>query len=259
MNNMINVTTTKVETIKSMEVAQMVGKEHKYLLRDIRRYINQISKSNETNLTGDEIAPVEFFIKNEYVDSKGEIRSCYNITRKGCDFIGNKLTGQKGTEFTARYVSRFHELEENNITHSFIVTLQNISDSMKTITDRIEKLEQIQQSAQQLPKKSFSHWTSMMFPKYQLLMDYFDITRKELYHNLYIELQNTYPDIDLKQEQDDYCYENGLDNCFTLDVIEHNKNIRNLFESIVNNLLDKYNLIEINSETSGRRRTIFDD
>lgn len=40
-------------TITSMEVAQMVGKEHKNLVRDIRRYLEQL---NETK-----IEPVEFF------------------------------------------------------------------------------------------------------------------------------------------------------------------------------------------------------
>ena len=36
---------------------------------------------------------------------------CYRITKKGCEFIAHKLTGVKGTEFTARYVNRFHEME----------------------------------------------------------------------------------------------------------------------------------------------------
>lgn len=32
--------TSNQETITSMEVSQMVGKEHSKLIRDIRRYIN---------------------------------------------------------------------------------------------------------------------------------------------------------------------------------------------------------------------------
>lgn len=83
-----------------------------------------------------------------------------------------------------------------------------------------------------------------MYPKYQLLTDYFHITHKELYKNLYSELQNTYPDIDLNQEIDDYCYENKLESAYTLDVIEHNLTLRKLFESVVDNLLNKYNLAD---------------
>ena len=96
-----------------------------------------------------------------------------------------------------------------------------------------------------------------MFPKYQLLTDYFQISNTELYKNLYAELENTYPDIDLNQEVADYCYANNLDTCYTLDVIEHNSTIRKLFESIVDNLLQKYNLINYNLATV--KPTIFDN
>lgn len=37
---------------------------------------------------------------------------CYRITKKGCEFIAHKMTGQKGTEFTARYINRFHEMQD---------------------------------------------------------------------------------------------------------------------------------------------------
>lgn len=140
-----------------------------------------------------------------------------------------------------------------------IDTLTTLTQSMTTMQQDMTQLKESQQSLQkQIPKKKFSSWTSKMFPKYQLLMDYFGITRKELYHNLYIELQNTYPDIDISQEQDDYCFENGLDSCFTLDVIEHNKNLRMLFSQLVDDLLEKYNLASTEDEVT-RRKTIFDN
>lgn len=34
------------------------------------------------------------------------------MTKLGCDFLANKFTGEKGILFTARYVKRFHEMEE---------------------------------------------------------------------------------------------------------------------------------------------------
>ena len=257
--------TPNTETITSMEVAQMVDKEHKYLLRDIRRYLNQIDKINMEKSNQCKIAPVDFFIKNTYTDNKGEIRPCYNITHKGCEFIANKLTGIKGTEFTARYVTRFHELEEGNTINALISTMKTISDTMleiqRTTNERLDRLENSLQEVQsvqpKLPKKKWSYWSTKMYPKYQLLTDYFHITHKELYKNLYSELQNTYPDIDLNQEIDDYCYENKLDSAYTLDVIEHNLTLRKLFESVVDNLLNKYNLADtynINTRIS----TIFD-
>lgn len=134
------------------------------------------------------------------------------------------------------------------------------------MNDRISKLEtqqsqQLQSSKPQQPAiqhKRYSYWTSKMFPKYQLLMEHFGITEyKELYKQLYHELQNTYPDIELNQVIDDYCYENRLDSCFTLDAIEHDKTVRKLFEGIVDSILDKYNLTP--DTKTVRYKTIFDN
>lgn len=91
-------------TLTSLEVADMVRKKHSELLKDIRRYIEQL---NEVN-----IPHVDFFQESTYTDSKGETRPCYEITKKGCEFIAHKLTGIKGTEFTAKYIERFHDMED---------------------------------------------------------------------------------------------------------------------------------------------------
>ena len=137
------------------------------------------------------------------------------------------------------------------LTTTFAQTISVMQQDITTIK------EQQLQSQKQISKKSFSRWTSKMFSKYQLLMDYFDIDRKELYHNLFLELQNLYPDIDLAQMQDDYCFENNLDSCFTMDVIEHNKELRTLFEHMVNDLLDRYKLKSDSDKEYTVRKTIF--
>lgn len=105
----------KEHTITSLEVAEMIEKEHRKLLRDIRRYCEQIAETNfglGENFAEVKIGLVDFFTESTYIDAKGEDRPCYNITKKGCEFIANKLTGQKGTEFTARYINRFHDMED---------------------------------------------------------------------------------------------------------------------------------------------------
>lgn len=151
------------------------------------------------------------------------------------------------------------------------INMQPITEALSTITNILTTLALIMTSMQQeinviknsqedkskLPKKKWSYWSTKMYPKYQLLTDYFHITHKELYKNLYSELQNTYPDIDLNQEVDDYCQENNLESAYTLDVIEHNITLRKLFESIVDNLLEKYNLSDTYNINT-RIPTIFD-
>lgn len=71
------ITHNGVETVDSREVAEMVGRNHKELLRDIRNYAETIEKSNERNF-----ALVDFFIPSTYTDSKGEERPCYLLTKK---------------------------------------------------------------------------------------------------------------------------------------------------------------------------------
>lgn len=139
-------------------------------------------------------------------------------------------------------------------------TLTSITNTLTTLTQTIASMQQeinFLKKPQQLPKKKQSYWSTKMFPKYQLLTDYFQISYKELYKNLYNEMKNTYPDIDLNQEIDDYCYENSLESCYTLDVIEHNKTLRKLFESIVDNLLEQNNLTDTNNINT-KIPTIFD-
>jgi len=75
---------------------------------------------------------------------------------------------------------------------------------------------------------------------------------------LYKEFHNTYPDIEINQIIDDYCYENKLDSCFTLDAIEHDKDVRKLFENMVDGLLEQYDLVT-EEDIAVKEKTIFDD
>jgi len=88
----------------SREVAEMVGKDHKHLLRDIDGYISVLGQSK--------IGPSDFFVKSTYTSSQNKQLPCYLITKKGCEFVANKLTGEKGIIFTAAYVNAFHYMED---------------------------------------------------------------------------------------------------------------------------------------------------
>lgn len=97
------------QTVSSIEASDMMDKTHKDLLRDIRRYCEQLGQGK--------IPQSDFFRESTYKDSIGRTLPCYRITKKGCEFIAHKLTGVKGTIFTARYINRFHEMEEK-LSHS---------------------------------------------------------------------------------------------------------------------------------------------
>lgn len=102
--------------IDSREVAAMVEKRHNDLLRDIRGYVEIMENSNERNsaLVGGErkIAHSDFFIPSTYMSEQNKEMPCYLITKKGCDMIANKLTGEKGVLFTTAYVTAFDEMQQ---------------------------------------------------------------------------------------------------------------------------------------------------
>lgn len=97
-------------TTDSRDIALMVEKEHKILLRDIRNYINQMEEANKNMST--DLYPSDYFIENTYLDDYKREKPCYAITKIGCDFIANKMTGIKGTAFTGIYTKRFDEMEK---------------------------------------------------------------------------------------------------------------------------------------------------
>lgn len=91
------------EVVDSRQVADVIGKNHFDLLRDIRKYCDYLGESK--------IAVTDFFIESTYTTEQNKEMPCYLCTRKGCEMIANKLTGQKGIVFTALYINAFHEME----------------------------------------------------------------------------------------------------------------------------------------------------
>lgn len=96
-----------VEVVDSREVARMVDRNHKDLLRDIRGYAEVMGKSGERK-----IAPSDFFIQSTYTNSQNKEMPCYLLTKKGCDMVANKMTGEKSVLFTAAYVTAFEKMRE---------------------------------------------------------------------------------------------------------------------------------------------------
>jgi Rha family phage regulatory protein len=89
--------------VDSRNVAEMTDVRHSDLLEKIKGYIQYL-------LNG-EFRSSDFFIESTYQDNLNRVKPCYLLTRKGCDMVANKMTGEKGVLFTAAYVTRFEEME----------------------------------------------------------------------------------------------------------------------------------------------------
>lgn len=65
---------------------------------------------------------------------------CYQITRKGCEMVANKMTGQKGIVFTAMYVNAFHEMEQQ--LHKPTSQLDVLANMANILTGAIDSMKQ---------------------------------------------------------------------------------------------------------------------
>ncbi|WP_020007361.1 Rha family transcriptional regulator, partial [Salinicoccus albus] len=90
----------------SRDVAVMTEKRHADLLRDIENYKSAILQN--ANLRSD-----DFFVESSYQAGTGKMYKHYLLTKKGCDMVANKMTGEKGILFTAMYVDQFHKMENH--------------------------------------------------------------------------------------------------------------------------------------------------
>lgn len=103
--NKLETINNNVATLHSKDVAEMIGKRHDHLLRDIKTYVKVIEENPK-------LGAHNFFIESTYTTKQNKTAKCYLLTKKGCDMVANKLTGEKGIKFTAEYVTKFEEMEK---------------------------------------------------------------------------------------------------------------------------------------------------
>lgn len=125
--------------VDSREVAEMVGKRHDNLVRDIKGYIKILEDSSK-------LSSHNFFEESTYINSQNKIQPCYLLTKKGCDMVANKMTGSKGVLFTATYVDAFHEMQEH-------IKKQSQINAPTTQLEAIKMFVQIQEEQQAFNKR----------------------------------------------------------------------------------------------------------
>ena len=201
------------QTITSIEVAEMVEKTHANLLKDIRRYCKQLGEVN--------IDFSDSFKESTYCTEQKKELPCYDVTKKGCEFIAHKLTGVKGTAFTARYINRFHDMEET------------IKQSQAVLPKNDDPFADCYISKQQLDA-SHGEWFRKNNWKLKIIMEQFGWTRKFLYHKILVELSDIY---DLELEEKFYVQRFGYRPEYKLDLLDGSKSLARLATGYINYLL----------------------
>lgn len=130
----------KRTTITTLEISEMMEVSHADILKkldgrkDRKGYIQVISEG--------QMSVADYFVKSTYIDAQGKERPCYEVTKLGCDFLANKFTGEKGILFTAKYVKRFHEMEnaiQQKVYETKATSLGEVASYTKEMDRRMEK------------------------------------------------------------------------------------------------------------------------
>lgn len=115
----------KCEVMTSREIAEVTGKRHADVLRDIRILVEQIDNEDKRN-----------FALVEYTDIKGEKRPMYELTKKGCLCLASGYDAG----LRMRIINRWEELETKE--------RQNVPTLPQTYLEALEALVQSEKAKQ---------------------------------------------------------------------------------------------------------------
>lgn len=129
-NNGILVTTSR-------NVAEVFGKEHKNVIRDIENTISQLPKEQSSDLSSG------LFISSVYkTEPNGRSYPEYLITKDGLTLLVMGYTGETAMRFKLAYIQRFNEME------TLLKEQQNKTETIGyTLKDRLESTALILQVA----------------------------------------------------------------------------------------------------------------
>ena len=231
--------------IESREVAEMVGKNHADLLRDIRRYCIQLAESK--------IALGDFFKEDSYKDINNQSRLCYLVTKKGCEFIAHKLTGTKGADFTARYINKFHEMESTianrreNIPQNLQV-LQGLLDSLIEQELRLTRVEGFVDNVKTIYTEPIADWRGEINARVRRMSQTTGEHYQVIYTRLYEELErrakcdlSRLVENKIKRLQESGKSKSYIESVTTkIAIIEDNTRLKAIFDGIIKDYLVRY-------------------
>lgn len=160
---------------------------------------------------------------------------------------------------------RHNELQPNleqltETLSSITQTLANITNNMVSMQQDISTLKE-SQTTKKLPEKKYSRWKTNTFNKLNTLLSYVNthseetLKLSEIIHLVIQETEDTY-NIEINDYVEAYKSEFNLDtNPYTIDVINHYKDIKDMFTLTLDSIMNRLNLSD-NAKLSSKN--IFD-
>ena len=145
--------------------------------------------------------------------------------------------------------------------------LQPLIDSLSILTQTITTMQQDisilkeSQTQKKLPEKKYSRWKTNTFNKLNILLSYVNthseetLKLSEIIHLIIQETEDTY-NIEINDYVEAYKSEFNLDtNPYAIDVINHYKDIKDMFILTLDSIMNKLNLLD---NTKSSSKNIFD-
>lgn len=141
-------------------------------------------------------------------------------------------------------------------------TNEKLIELLTSMDNRLSKLEE-QSNKKKLPEKKYSRWKTNTFKKLNTILSYVNMNSdenlklSEIIHLVIGETEDTY-NIELNDYVDAYKSEFNLDtNPYAIDVINHYKDIRDLFTLTLDSILEKLHIAD--NTDCNRTKNIFDE
>ena len=192
----------EIQTIPSTEVAKMMDRPHAKVLVMLEGSEKPKVIGIIPTLLRDASSSVsDYFIESSYkVPGNNKTYKCYECTKMGCELLANKMTGEKGILFTAKYVKRFNEMEQY-IKEQQQKVPTTYKEALQQLLAQVEENEKLQIENQQQTQA-----IEEMTPK----ADYFDAL---VDNNLLTNIRDTAKQLHIKQTaftkwliENNFCY-----------------------------------------------------
>ncbi|WP_313413212.1 Rha family transcriptional regulator [Sedimentibacter sp.] len=260
---------TGIKTIDSRDIAEMLGKEHKELLKEIEGRKDGKNVGIIPTLEKGSFHLSDYFIPSTYTVSNNKRKyPCYLITKMGCEILGNKQQGEKGILFTAKYVKRFNEMEQlpkvpvvpTSIEDIMIASLQEMKNVKLKIEEQGKAIEQTNdkikgiQDAVVVDTQNWRKWVTESINKLAqseiIIEELGDLRYQKLRVNTYKELE-TRAGCDLRVRvkrlkerlEKAGATKKVIKETGNIDVIEQDKKLKAIYTTIIRDMLVKYQSI----------------
>ncbi|ENN91054.1 Rha family transcriptional regulator [Bartonella schoenbuchensis] len=146
MNNLIEIkestaNSATVQTMSSHEIAELCGKRHDHVMRDIKKMLEELYSEGGLPKFG-----------GTYLDKQKKTQNCFNLPKRECLI----LVSGYSTTLRAKIIDRWQELEkqEGNSQLDLVSALQNPLTIRQLLLESITQLEDLRTEVKTLKPKA---------------------------------------------------------------------------------------------------------